>query len=111
MPPVLETSRLKKAIVETAEKSSWASASSTCEVVTKAMTSPFRPFAAKPNFAGSWGGPPDADDADDGEGDDGGADAEGDDGGADGAASTAGGVEVAGSAAATDGGAVRGPDG
>ena len=109
MPPEAETSRLKNAIVETAEKSSRASASSTWEVVTNAMTSPFRPFAAKPNFPGSWGGPPEADDAGDGEGDDGDTDVEGDDGGTDGAATT-GSVEVAASAAATDGGAVTDPD-
>src|SRR5262245_38562790 len=44
--PELDASRLKNAIVETESKSSRARASSTCDVVTKAITSPRRPFAA-----------------------------------------------------------------
>jgi len=51
--PVLVASRLKKEIVEVIAKSRSRSASSTWEVVTNAMTSPRRPLAAKPNFAGS----------------------------------------------------------
>ena len=51
--PSPDASRLKKTIVDTDPKSSRARASSTCDVVTKAITSPRRPFAAKPNFAGS----------------------------------------------------------
>jgi hypothetical protein len=51
--PSRPATRLKKAIVEVASKSSRASASSTWDVVTNAITSPRRPFAAKPNFAGS----------------------------------------------------------
>src|SRR4029079_16085751 len=51
--PVLAAARLKKAIVDTEPKSRRASASSTWDVVTKAMTSPRRPFGAKTNFAAS----------------------------------------------------------
>jgi len=51
--PLPPATRLKKAIVEVAPRSRRASASSTCEVVTKAMTSPRSPLAANPNFAGS----------------------------------------------------------
>src|SRR5258705_13810582 len=51
--PLLPATRLKNAIVDVAPKSRRARASSTCDVVTKAMTSPRRLLAANPNFAGS----------------------------------------------------------